>query len=83
MARTPARVLMLGAILFSYGSYGLVFYTYFIQKQPNIYTIYSLYFISSTVAAILMSVGLFMMRQRIRHLQELKIVRRELQMVFG
>ncbi len=77
------RVLMLGAVLFSYSSYGLVFYTYFIQKQPNIYAVYSIYFVSSTVASLAMSVGLFMMRHRIRELQELKIVRKELQMVFG
>jgi hypothetical protein len=81
--KNVGRVLMLGAILFSYSSYGLVFYTYFIQKQQNIYAAYSLYFVSATVAAILMSVGLFMMRHRIKELQELKIVRRELQMVFG
>ena len=77
------RVLMLSAILFSYCSYALVFYTYFIQKQTDIRSIYSLYFISSTIAAILMSAGLFMMRHRIKELQELKIVRKELQMVFG
>ena len=77
------RVLMLGAILFAYGSYALVFYTYFIQKSPDIYTVYSLYFVSSTVASVLMSAGLFMMRHRIKELQELKVVRKELQMVFG
>ena len=77
------RVMMLGAILFSYCSYALVFYTYFIQKQTDISSTYSLYFISSTVASILMSIGLFMMRHRIKELQELKIVRKELQMVFG
>ena len=77
------RVLMLGAILFSYMAYALVFYTYFIQKQPGINGIYSVYFISSTVASILMSIGLYMMRYRIKELQELKVVRKELQMVFG
>jgi hypothetical protein len=81
--KNVGRVLMLGAILFSYTAYALVFYTYFIQKQPEINGIYSLYFISSTVASILMSIGLYMMRHRIKELQELKIVRKELQMVFG
>lgn len=81
--KNAGRVLMLGAILFAYGSYGLVFYTYFVQKQTDIYTVYALYFISSTVASLLMSAGLFMVRHRIRELQELKIVRKELQIVFG
>lgn len=81
--KNAGRVLMLGAILFLYSSYAAVFYTYFVQKQPNIYTVYSIYFAAATVASVLMSLGLFMMRHRIRELQELKIVRRELQMVFG
>jgi len=77
------RVFMLAAILFSYTAYALVFYTYFIQKQPEINGLYSLYFISSTVASILMAIGLYLMRHRIKELQELKVVRKELQMVFG
>ena len=81
--KNVGRVLMLGAVLLAYGSYSLVFYTYFVQKQTDIYTVYALYFLSSTVASMLMSVGLFMMRNRIRDLQELKIVRKELQMLFG
>lgn len=81
--KNSGRVLMLGAILFSYAVYALVYYAYFIQKQTNITEIYSLYFVSSTVASLLMSVGLFMMRHRIKELQELKIVRKELQMIFG
>ena len=77
------RVLMLAAILFSYSSYALVFYNYFVQAQSVIASIYTLFFISSTVAALLMAIGLFMMRHRIKELQELKVVRKELQMVFG
>lgn len=81
--KNSGRVLMLGAILFSYSCYGFVFYSYFIQHQPDITIIYNLYFVSSTIASVLMSIGLFMMRYRIRELQELKIVRRELQLFFG
>lgn len=80
--KNGGRVLMLGAILFAYGTYALVFYTYFVQKQPDIYSIYALFFVSSTVASLLMATGLFLMRHRIRELQELKIVRKELRMVF-
>ena len=74
---------MLAAILFSYSSYALVFYNYFVQAQSDIASIYTLFFISATVAALLMAIGLFMMRHRIKELQELKVVRKELQMVFG
>lgn len=77
------RLLMLGGILFSYSCYLLLFYVYFVQKQTDIAGIFYLYFISSTVASVLMSAGLFLMRHRIKELQELKVVRKELQMVFG
>ncbi len=81
--KNSGRVLMLGAILFSYSCYGYVFYAYFIQHQTNVTGIYTLYFISSTIASLMMAMGLIMMRHRIKELQELKVVRRELQMVFG
>lgn len=81
--KNNGRVVMLGAILFSYSAYLFVFYSYFIQEQKEIAGVYSLYFISSTISSLLMSLGLFMMRHRIKELQELKVVRKELQMVFG
>jgi ABC-type transport system involved in cytochrome c biogenesis permease subunit len=74
---------MLGSVLFSYSAYLFVFYTYFIREQKEITGVYNIYFVSSTIASLLMSVGLFMMRARIKELQELKVVRKELQMVFG
>lgn len=81
--KNRGRVLMLGALLFSYSCYLYVFYTYFIMGKVDVSGIYALHFLSSTIAAVFMSVGLFLMRHRIRGLQELKITRRELQMVFG
>lgn len=77
------RVLMLGSLLFSYGCYLFMFYAYFFQQQSNVAGIYSVHFYSSATAAVLMSVGLYLMRNRIKELQELKVTRRELQMVFG
>ncbi len=81
--KNAGRLLMLGAILFSYSCYLFVFYTYFILHQTDVAGIYYVYFVASTIASVLMSTGLFMMRYRIKELQELKIVRKELQMVFG
>jgi peptidoglycan/LPS O-acetylase OafA/YrhL len=77
------RVLMLGSLLFSYSCYLFMFYAYFFQQQSNVAGIYSVHFFSSAIAAVLMSAGLYLMRHRIRDLQELKVTRRELQMVFG
>jgi uncharacterized protein with PQ loop repeat len=81
--KNAGRLLMLAAILFSYSCYLFVFYAYFVQHQTDVAGIYYVYFVASTIASVLMSVGLMMMRYRIRELQELKVVRKELQMVFG
>lgn len=81
--KNTGRVLMLGALLFSYSCYLFMFYAYFVQKMPDVSGIYSVHFFSSSIAAILMTVGLLLMRHRIKELQELKVTRRELQMVFG
>jgi hypothetical protein len=81
--KNVGRVLMLGALLFSYSCYLFMFYAYFILEMQNVTPIYALHFISATIAAVMMSIGLYLMRQRIKELQELKVTRRELQMVFG
>jgi hypothetical protein len=81
--KNGGRVLMLGGILFSYTCYLFVYYAYFIEGKPDIAGIYYLYFVSSTVASLLVAFGLFLMRHRIKELQELKVVRKELQIVFG
>ncbi|HET7896308.1 MAG TPA: hypothetical protein VFL47_01515 [Flavisolibacter sp.] len=81
--KNTGRVLMLGAVLFSYSCYLYMFYAYFILKTADISGIYSVHFLSSSIAAVLMSIGLFLMRHRIKELQELKIARSELQMIFG
>ncbi|MDB5206825.1 MAG: hypothetical protein JWR72_1900 [Flavisolibacter sp.] len=81
--KNAGRLLMLGGMLFSYSCYLFVFYAYFIQHQTDVAGIYYVYFVASTIASALVSVGLFMMRHRIKELQELKVVRKELQMYFG
>jgi len=77
------RVLMLGAVLFSYSCYLYMFYAYFFLHAADVSGIYALHFFSSSIAAVIMCIGLYLMRHRIKELQELKIARSELQMIFG
>lgn len=81
--KNRGRVLMLGSIVFSYGCYLFMFYAYFYQAKKDVSSIYAVHFFSSTIAAVLMSAGLYLMRHRIKELQDLKITRKELQIVFG
>lgn len=77
------RVLMLGALAFAFSSYLFVFYTYFVLNLANITNLYAIHFVSINIAAVVLSLGLFMMRRRIKELQDLKIVRQEMHTVFG
>lgn len=80
--KNAGRVLMVGAILLSYSSYLLLVVAPFrFDASPPSGP--AVYFVCASMAAVLMSAGLFLMRHRIRELQELKIIRSELQMVFG
>jgi len=81
--KNKGRVLMLGSIVFSYSCYLFMFYAYFFQEKKDVSGIYAVHFFSSTIAAVLMSAGLYLMRHRIKELQDLKVTRKELQMVFG
>ncbi len=81
--KNAGRVLMLAALVLSYCFYLFLFVTYFLVELENSSGLYALFFLSSGIAAVMMSAGLFLMRHRLKELQEIKVTRRELQIVFG
>lgn len=81
--KNAGRTLMLVSILFAYGCYSLVYYFYYIQKTQSVADVFLIYFITSLVSSIIMTIGLHRIRQRMRELQEVKNTRRELAMFFG
>ena len=81
--KNVGRTLMLASILFSYGCYSLVYYFYYIQKTPAVADAFLLYFMSSLIGTILMTVGLHLIRKRMKELQEVKNTRRELAIFFN
>lgn len=76
-------LLMLGALVFSSGCQLLFWYAWFRTETTPPSTVYALPFLSAGLSALLMSAGLYRMRYRIRELQEIKIARRELQLLFA
>lgn len=81
--KNAGKTLMLAAILFAYGCYAFIYYFYYIQKTPYVKDIFFLYFIASLISSIIMTVGLHLIRKRMKELQEVKNTRRELAMFFG
>jgi hypothetical protein len=81
--KNAGRTLMLVAILFSYGCYALIYYFYYIQLTPAVGDIFLLYFISTFISSVLMTIGLQLIKNRMKQLQEVRNTRRELAMFFG
>jgi hypothetical protein len=81
--KNTGRTLMLASILFAYGCFALIYYFYYIQRTRYVADTYLLYFISSFVASTLMGIGLHLMRKRIKELQSLKVLRKELALFFN
>lgn len=82
-AKNYARMIMLASILFSYGCYSLVYYFYYIQQTPNVHDTEILYFISTFISAIVMSIGLQLMNKRLKELKSLQTTRKELALFFN
>jgi hypothetical protein len=80
--KNTGRTLMLASILFSYGSFAVVYYFYYILQTPDQTDSEILYNILTTVSSLLMSVGIQMMSRRIKELHSLKITRKELEHFF-
>lgn len=81
--KNAGRTLMLVSILFAYGCYALVYYFYYIQKTPAVTDVFLLYFISTLVSSVIMTIGLHLIRRRLKELQEIKNTRRELALFFN
>lgn len=81
--KNHGRMLMLASIFFVYACYTLIYYFDSIVKTPFKGDTELLYFISSIVSSIVMTVGLHLMRKRMKELQSLKLTRKELALFFG
>jgi hypothetical protein len=81
--KNGGRALMLAAILFGYGCYGVVYYFYYIQRTPNVADAFLIYFITSLLSCSMMTVGIHMIRKRMKKLEEAINTRKELALFFG
>lgn len=81
--KNGGRALMLAAILFGYGCYGVVYYFYYIQQTPNVADAFLIYFITSLLSCTMMTVGIHMIRKRMKKLEEAINTRKELALFFG
>ncbi len=81
--KNAGRTIMLVSILFAYGCYALIYYFFYIEKTPAVADVFLLYFITIFVSSIVMTVGLHLIRRRLKELQEIRNTRRELAIFFN
>lgn len=81
--KNHGRVIMLAAIFFAYACYALIYYFYYVQKTTFVKDTELIYFISTSVSALLVATGLQLMNKRMKELQSLQITRKELAMFFS
>jgi len=81
--KNQGRIVILAAILFAYSCYSLIYYFYYILRTPYKEDTLLLYHLASTISSVLISIGLHLMRKRMKELQSLRVTRKELAMFFG
>lgn len=81
--KNHGRVIVLASIFFSYSSYALIYYFYYVQKTPYVEDTKLLYFISTIISTAVMATGLQLMNKRLKELHSLRTTRKELAMFFN
>lgn len=59
----PGKIVMLSSILFSYGSYALIYIFHYVLKMPYIDDVFLVYYLVTTIASIAMATGIWMERK--------------------
>jgi hypothetical protein len=75
--KATGKALMAASLLFAYGCYGILYLMYYIFKT-EVNDTFIIYFLVGTISSIVLAFGIYLESKRIRHLQELKLMRKEL-----
>jgi hypothetical protein len=76
--KSTGKALIAGSLLFSYACFSILYVMFYIVKTDQVEDTFLIYFISTTVSALLMSAGLLFEWKRVEKIKELKITRKEL-----
>jgi hypothetical protein len=77
------KTLMLSAVVFSYGSFAIIYIFHYLLKINARADIFLLYFITSTLTSLIMAIGITFTQKHLRQLEEVKLARKELRMFFN
>ncbi|MEO5947122.1 MAG: hypothetical protein ABIP79_09940 [Chitinophagaceae bacterium] len=76
--KATGKAFIAGSMLFAYGCFSILYVMYYIIKTEHKEAAYLIFFIATSISALLMSAGLIIEWRRIKKIKELKITRKEL-----
>lgn len=82
LGKATGKALMISALLFAYCCYTIIYIMYYLAKTNQVDDVFLMYFIAATLSTILLSAGMIIENKRIKKLEELKITRKELSMIY-
>lgn len=80
--KATGKALIISSLLFAYGCYGIIYLMYYVFKTPYIADTFLVYFLVTTFSSLLMCAGIIIERKRVQKLEELKITRKELSIIY-
>ena len=80
--KATGKAIIAASLLFAYGCYGIIYLMYYVFKTPHVADTFLVYFLVVTFSSLLMSAGIFIERKRVQKLNELKLTRKELSIVY-
>lgn len=80
--KATGKALIVAALLFAYGCYGLIYLMYYVFKTQYIADTFLVYYLVTTFSSLLLCTGIIVEKKRVQKLEELKITRRELSIIY-
>jgi hypothetical protein len=81
--KAMGKSLMLASLIFAYGCFIIIYVMHYLLRSKNVEDTFLVYYFVSTFSSVLMAVGIFVERKRVKKLSELKVVRRELSQLYS
>jgi hypothetical protein len=81
--KAAGKAMIAASLLFAYGGYTFVYIVYNLLKTNYKVDTFFVYYIVSILSSLLLSTGIYMERKRVRQLNELKVAREELKVIYG
>ena len=81
--KSTGKAFMSASLLFAYGCFIIIYVIYYLLNIRNTEDAFLVFFLVSTVSSLLMSIGMFIERKRVKKLSELKVVRKELSELYS